>query len=137
NGRIKGRGFEMRPLVYLNGYRCQRKTARKCWPVWLLTARMGCHEEMIMPKKHPPTGFAGRLKELRQAAGLTQAELAKRVGLNQFSIAKFEQGVQEPTWPTALAIAEALDVQVGVFVVRTPGKARKAIKQRERRNRAK
>jgi transcriptional regulator with XRE-family HTH domain len=68
-----------------------------------------------MPKKSPPTGFAQRLKALREAAGLTQAQLAERAGLYSFSVAKLEQGVQEPTWPTVLALAQALGVNCLAF----------------------
>jgi putative transcriptional regulator len=68
-----------------------------------------------MPKKSPPTGFAQRLKALREAAGLTQAQLAERAGLYSFSVAKLEQGVQEPTWPTVLALAKALGVNCLAF----------------------
>ena len=69
-----------------------------------------------MPKKSPPTGFAQRLKALREAAGLTQAQLAGRADLYPFSVAKLEQGVQEPTWPTVLALARALGVNCLAFV---------------------
>jgi transcriptional regulator with XRE-family HTH domain len=69
-----------------------------------------------MPKKaDQPTGFAGRLKTLRETAGWTQARLAGRAGLYPFSVAKLEQGVQEPTWPTVLALAKALDVTPNDF----------------------
>src|SRR5262245_12365043 len=62
--------------------------------------------------------FASRLKRLREAAGLTQGELAERAGMNQFGIAKLEQGVREPTWATVQALAEALGVECTAFVVR-------------------
>ena len=48
-----------------------------------------------MPKRAEPTGFARRLKELRETAGLTQDELAQRAGLYKFSVAKLEQGVRD------------------------------------------
>jgi transcriptional regulator with XRE-family HTH domain len=89
-----------------------------------------------MPKRPDrPTGFAQRLRELREAAGLTQEQLAERAGLYPFSLAKLEQGVHEPTWPTVLDLAEALGVAVGEFVCedrdrlvpkRRPGRPRKA-----------
>src|SRR6266849_6081512 len=63
------------------------------------------------------SGFAGRLKELREAAGLTQPALAERAGMNRFGVAKLEQGVREPNWTTVLALARALGVEVGAFVV--------------------
>ena len=70
-----------------------------------------------MPKKpETPTGFASRLTTLREAAGLTQAQLADRTGYYRFTLAKLEQGVQEPTWPTVLALAAALGVEITDFL---------------------
>jgi transcriptional regulator with XRE-family HTH domain len=64
----------------------------------------------------PPTGFGARLKALREAAGLSQPQLAERAGCNKFTVAKMEQGRQEPAWPLVLALAGALGVEVGAFV---------------------
>ena len=71
-----------------------------------------------MPKKTEPTGFASRLKELRESASLTQDELATRAGLYKFSVAKLEQGVREPVWSTVLALAKALGVNCLAFTER-------------------
>ncbi len=68
-----------------------------------------------MPKKIEPTGFAQRLKQLREAAGLTQDALADKAGLYKFSIAKLEQGVREPTWGTVQVLARALGVACAAF----------------------
>jgi transcriptional regulator with XRE-family HTH domain len=68
-----------------------------------------------MPKKAEPTGFARRLKQLREAAGLTQEELAERAGMYKFSVAKLEQEVREPTWATVLTLAKVLGVSVAAF----------------------
>jgi transcriptional regulator with XRE-family HTH domain len=55
-----------------------------------------------------PSRFAGRLKELRERAGWTQAELAQRAGLTKDGVAHLEQGRREPAWSTVLALADAL-----------------------------
>lgn len=68
-----------------------------------------------MPKKAEPTGFGERLKAVREAAGLTQDQLAERAGLYKFSIAKLEQGVREPTWATVQTLARALGVTCDAF----------------------
>lgn len=62
-----------------------------------------------------PVEFAQALKRLREAAGLSQAALAKRAGMNRFTVAKLEQGLHEPSWATANALAKALGVEVGEF----------------------
>jgi DNA-binding XRE family transcriptional regulator len=68
-----------------------------------------------MPKKAEPTGFGQRLKELREAAGLTQQELAEKVGFHKLSIAKLEQGIREPTWSSVKALGEALGINCDEF----------------------
>jgi transcriptional regulator with XRE-family HTH domain len=61
-----------------------------------------------MPKK---TGlFASRLRELRERAGLTQAELAAKSGLHLHGLTKLEHGDREPSWRTIQALADALAV---------------------------
>ena len=60
--------------------------------------------------------FAGRLKELREQARLTQPELADKAGLSKAGIADLEQGRREPSWATAVALAGALGVEVTAFL---------------------
>jgi transcriptional regulator with XRE-family HTH domain len=57
-----------------------------------------------------PSGFGGRLKELRSRAGLTQPQLAERAGVSKATVADLEQGRYEPSWPMVLALAGALGV---------------------------
>jgi transcriptional regulator with XRE-family HTH domain len=59
--------------------------------------------------------FAARLKRLREQAGLTQAELARRAGMHQRGIAKLEQAEREPTWSTVEALAAALNLDCTAF----------------------
>jgi transcriptional regulator with XRE-family HTH domain len=59
--------------------------------------------------------FAGRLKDLRTAAQLTQEQLAAKAGLTKDGIAQLEQGRREPTWATVLALAGALGVTCEAF----------------------
>lgn len=68
-----------------------------------------------MPKKAEPTGFGPRLKELREAAGLSQQALADKIDFHKLSVAKLEQGVREPTWSTVKALADALGVTCEAF----------------------
>jgi transcriptional regulator with XRE-family HTH domain len=59
--------------------------------------------------------FAGRLKELREHAKLTQKRLAERAGLTIRQVSRFETGEQKPSWETVLAIAAALNVKCTDF----------------------
>lgn len=77
--------------------------------------------------------FASRLKELREARGLTQPQLAEMAGMNRFGVAKLEQGVTKPTWETVLALCQALGVDCTSFAQEPaerppvgPGRPRKA-----------
>lgn len=56
--------------------------------------------------------MSNNLKELRKAAGLTQAELAKKSGVNLSMIQFYEQGFKDlnkAAFETGFRIAEALD----------------------------
>lgn len=59
--------------------------------------------------------FAGRLRELREAAGLSQAALAERAGLTREGIAQLETGRRKPAWESVLTLATALDVKCDDF----------------------
>ena len=50
------------------------------------------------PSHWPANTFAGRLHELREAAGLSQYELARRTGLTQETLSKLERSGREPAW---------------------------------------
>jgi putative transcriptional regulator len=52
------------------------------------------------------------LKEIRTKLGITQAELAERVGVARVSIISIEKGHFTPTVETALRIGQALSVPV-------------------------
>jgi transcriptional regulator with XRE-family HTH domain len=60
--------------------------------------------------------YGPRLRELRETASLSQAELGKRVDLAGSQINKLETNVNQPTLATALAIAEALSVPITAFL---------------------
>jgi transcriptional regulator with XRE-family HTH domain len=59
--------------------------------------------------------FADKLRSLREAANLTQYELAKRAGLSKQALSRLELGEREPRWGTVQALAQALGVSVGDF----------------------
>jgi transcriptional regulator with XRE-family HTH domain len=61
--------------------------------------------------------FGNRLRELREAAGLTQKQLAGKAGVALRTVSSLEQALYEPVWSTALALARALGVEVQAFVV--------------------
>lgn len=55
--------------------------------------------------------FGERLKELRESQGISQSELARRIGVSRSAICNYENGRREkPSAPVVYAIAEALNV---------------------------
>ncbi|WP_129721393.1 helix-turn-helix domain-containing protein [Xylanivirga thermophila] len=54
--------------------------------------------------------FPYRLKQLRENAGLTQDELAKKLNLTQSTIAYYESGRKMPTLENAIIIAKLFDI---------------------------
>ncbi len=92
--------------------------------------------ENPIPKKKRwtrPTGFGAALKAIRDEKGLTQAQLAERINTAEGrdavtvrTLSRLEIGENDPQWSLALALAEALGVDVGAFAPDRPTKSRKA-----------
>jgi transcriptional regulator with XRE-family HTH domain len=59
--------------------------------------------------------FAARLRQLRAEAGLSQEELARRAGMTLGAVAKLEQGLRQPAWPTLRALCQGLGVGLQAF----------------------
>ena len=55
-----------------------------------------------------PDWFAGRLRELRVAKGLSREQLAKAAGMTVGGIRDLEQGRRQPALASLIAICEAL-----------------------------
>lgn len=53
-----------------------------------------------------------KLKDIRKAAGLTQIELAEKVGCSQVNIARWETGAHDPSLKMAKALADALKCKI-------------------------
>jgi ribosome-binding protein aMBF1 (putative translation factor) len=60
------------------------------------------------------TAIAHKLKELRKAAGLSQAELAKRIGTKAPGIARMESGKFAPRIGVLHKVATALGVRLRI-----------------------
>ena len=50
---------------------------------------------------------------IREARGMSQAELAEATGLSQSAISRFERGAYNPSLPNMRSIARALNCSVG------------------------
>lgn len=65
-----------------------------------------------------PHGWASnsgrRVRELRVQQGLSQTELARRAGMTQPAVARFEAGGTVPTFPLLERLARSLGVELTV-----------------------
>lgn len=57
--------------------------------------------------------ISANLKKVREGKGMTQAEVAAKVGITQAACVQFEKGIRIPNAVTLKAIADALEVPVG------------------------
>jgi DNA-binding XRE family transcriptional regulator len=62
--------------------------------------------------------LGARLRELRKAAGLTQAELARRTGIHRPNIARVEAGRHTPSLETLARLAAAIGVPTTAVISR-------------------
>lgn len=73
----------------------------------------------------------------RTEQGLTQQELAKRVGVGQYVITKYEKGIHQPKPETLVKIATILNITIGQLygkkdvVASSEKDLRKNIRERE------
>lgn len=51
-----------------------------------------------------------RIKEIRQEKGLTQTELANKIGISQAGITKWETGDRDPSTDCVILLAKFFDV---------------------------
>ena len=75
---------------------------------------------------------AETIRQIRADAGLTQSELARRAGIRQASISKFESGRERPRPETFARILDAARVRPGIALQRH----RAAVIEAARRRRA-
>jgi transcriptional regulator with XRE-family HTH domain len=62
--------------------------------------------------------FKARLKNTREARGLSQADLAKKTGLQPAAVSHFETGNRSPSFDNLRKLADALGVSVDYLLGR-------------------
>ena len=81
------------------------------------------YDAVMRKKDRPPLGL--RLTELRQAAGLTQTQLAERTGVHPSNIGFWELSGTPPRGEVLPKMANALGVSVDVLLGVTPTKPKR------------
>ena len=69
--------------------------------------------------------FGKKLKMLRKKAGLTQANLAKKLGISPSSVGMYEQGRREPDSAMLIRIADLFNVSVDYLIDFKKGKKKR------------
>lgn len=59
--------------------------------------------------------YGNFIKEQRTKMGLTQEEVAKKLGISQVAYGRYELGLREPNFALLLRISEVLDFKPGEF----------------------
>lgn len=59
--------------------------------------------------------YGNYIKERRQKMGLTQEEVAQKLGISQVAYGRYELGAREPNFSLILKIAEVLNFNPGEF----------------------
>lgn len=60
--------------------------------------------------------FGNKIKELRIKKGLSQADMAKKIGMQSPQLSKYENGEHTPSLEKVIKIAKVLGVSVGYLV---------------------
>lgn len=72
--------------------------------------------------------FGRRVRSAREAAGLSQEELASRVGLSRGSIANIERGAQRVVLHLAIELAAAVGVDPIRLIPQTQGRVARLVR---------
>ena len=70
-------------------------------------------EDMMEDETAMREKFAEVLREMRQAAGLTQEQLAARIGKTKQAVSRYENGAYYPAMPVIKEIAEVCGYAMG------------------------
>ena len=66
--------------------------------------------------------FSERLKKLRKDAGLTQVDVAEKLGISQPAYASWERGIKKPTQENLVKLSKILYVSVDFLLGNTENK---------------
>jgi transcriptional regulator with XRE-family HTH domain len=71
----------------------------------------------------PPPAVNISIRQIRESAGISQAELARRLGVTQPNVARWESGTEKIRVDTLQRIADALGLSLAVIFSAPPPKS--------------
>lgn len=74
------------------------------------------------------SNFSQRLTALLAARGMTQLELAARIGVTRAAMSRYVSGEREPRLVTLVRIAEELEVNVDELILSEPNAVQTALR---------
>jgi transcriptional regulator with XRE-family HTH domain len=77
------------------------------------------HTRQIQPKSGPEKAFGSVLREIRNAASLSQLDVYEKFGIDRTQLSAIERGVQSPTLRTIQRFANAYRVTLSELMRRT------------------
>jgi DNA-binding XRE family transcriptional regulator len=82
------------------------------WFIPISTARLFLmpHHRQIQPNSGPERAFGIVLREIREAAGLSQLDVYIKFGIDRTHLSAIERGVQSPTLRTIVRFSRAYRV---------------------------
>lgn len=67
-------------------------------------------DSLKLPDEERRKQFGARIKNMRKSLGLTQADLAKKIGVTKQAITTYETGIREPSFRNLIKLSRALNV---------------------------
>lgn len=85
------------------------------FPRWFIsitatTLSLMPHVRQIQPKSGPEKAFGIVLREIREAAGLSQLDVYVKFGIDRTQLSAIERGVQSPTLRTIVRLSRAFRI---------------------------
>jgi transcriptional regulator with XRE-family HTH domain len=75
-------------------------------------------EVVLLSRRKPSTRFGAVIRELREARGWSQEQLAGQASLNRSYMGEIERATAMPTLATAEKLAHALEVSLSTLISR-------------------
>lgn len=87
-------------------------------PIISSTLSLMPHVRQIQPKLGPEKAFGIALRDIREAAGLSQLDVYVKFGIDRTQLSAIERGVQSPTLRTIVRLARAFSVSPSELIRR-------------------